>query len=444
MLELKNAPKERRYFLYALGVIAFTVALIFVFFRYNDFANIIGMVSNAVMPFLCGIIVAFILNAFVILFEKHLFSPLNRRFEQGKVWNKIRRPITLVLSYMILIALVSLIVFFIIPELVKSGELFAQTASKTVPGYVNDFSKWINETVQRYDLNIDIKAVQDLFFKNFNLSAIFTDLSKATSDILGSIVSATVNLASGIFTVIMSLIYSAYFLSDKEKLVLTFKKLLYAYVPRRSANRFAMFLTVSNNIFSKYVKGQLTECVILGGLCYIGMTIIGLDYALLISTILTIAALIPLLGAYIGAGMGALLLLMVTPLDALWFLIFIVVLQQFEGNVIYPRVVGSSMGLPGLWTLTAVMVFGSLFGIPGIILGTPSAAVAYTLLRHNANRRLSMREVTEPVLSGSEVRVIYKDLLPQEVPEEPTGEPGKIKQFFNRIISRFKSDKGKH
>lgn len=448
MIELKNAPpREKRYFLYVLGVIAFTVTLIFIFFRYNDFAHVVGIVANAVMPFLCGLIVAFILNAFVNLFENILFKPINRRFSEGKVWNKIRRPITLVLSYMILLALLALILFFIIPELIKSGELFAQTASKTVPGYMDTFSKWVTETVNRYNLNIDVKAVQDLFFGNFNLSSIFSNLSKVTADLLTSLVTATVNLASGIFTVIMSLIYSAYFLSGKEKLGHTFKKVLYAYTPRKIANRISMFLSVSNNIFSNYVRGQLTECLILGTLCYIGMSIIGLEYALLISVILTISALIPLLGAYIGAFLGAILLLMVTPLDALWFLIFIVVLQQFEGNVIYPRVVGSSMGLPGIWTLTAVMVFGSLFGILGIIIGTPSAAVVYTLLKHNTNRRLHHREITESVLSGSEMQVVYKDILSPQHTEEAEGEPGEpgyFQKLWDKLTARIRDYSGKH
>ncbi|MEG1427410.1 MAG: AI-2E family transporter, partial [Oscillospiraceae bacterium] len=194
--------------------------------------------------------------------------------------------------------------------------------------------------------------------------------------------------------------------------------------------------------FSRYVRGQLTECVILGSLCYIGMTIIGLEYALLISTILTISALIPLMGAYIGAFLGAMLLLMVQPLDAVWFLIFIVCLQQFEGNVIYPKVVGSSMGLPGIWTLTAVMVFGSLFGIPGIIIGTPSAAVVYTLIKHNTEHRLSQKEISPAILDGAEVRILYQDVLEPERPEEEEEERGqnlfhtlwlKISGMFHKI-----------
>jgi predicted PurR-regulated permease PerM len=262
------------------------------------------------------------------------------------------------------------------------------------------------------------------------------------------LVSATVNVASGVFTLIMSLIYSVYFLAGKEKLIRNFKRLLYAFCSRRTANRISMFLTVSNNVFSSYVRGQLTECVILGVLCYIGMNIIGLEYALLISTILTLAALVPILGAYIGAALGALILLMVKPIDALWFLIFLVVLQQFEGNVIYPRVVGSSIGLPGIWTLTAVMIFGSLFGIPGIIIGTPTAAVAYKLLSYHTSHKLASKGITEEVLGGSEVMEQYGDIVKPSLPEEE--EPGEHeKSVFARAVAYIQEKlpmgkKGKH
>lgn len=445
--EIRKAPrKEKRIFIYVLGAIAFTVGIIFVCFRFEDFATIFGMISNAVMPFLCGMIVAFILNAFVNLFEKKLFAPLNRRFAEGKIWNRIQRPITLILSYLVVSLVVGVIFFFIIPELIKSGELFADTASKTVPVYLNQFSTWINDTVVRMGLDIDVKALQSGFLGNFNWGAILENATKFTSDILSGIVSATVNVASGVFTLVMSLIYSAYFLAGKEKLIRTFKRILYAFFSRRVANRVSMFLTVSNNVFSCYVRGQLTECVILGVLCYIGMNIIGLEYALLISTILTLSALVPILGAYIGAGLGALILLMVKPLDALFFLIFLVCLQQFEGNVIYPKVVGSSIGLPGVWTLTAVMIFGSLFGIPGIIIGTPTAAVLYKLLKFKTSNKLSAKGVTEEVLEGSEVEELYGEILKPPAHEEAEErEPGRVARFIVALREKVvPPKKGKH
>lgn len=448
--EMKNAPrKEKRIFYYVLGAIAFTVLIIFICFRFKDFSSIFQTISNAVMPFLCGMIVAYILNAFVNLFEKVIFAPLNRRFAQGKIWNKIQRPITLVLSYLIVFLVIGLIFFFIIPELIKSGELFADTASKTVPVYLNQFSAWLNDTATRFGMDVDVKSMQANFLGNFNWGAILENATKFTSDILSGIVSATVNVASGVFTVIMSFIFSVYFLGGKEKHIKTFKRLLYAFTSRRMANRISMFLTVSNNVFSCYVRGQLTECVILGILCYIGMNIIGLEYALLISTILTLSALVPILGAYVGAGLGAVILLMVKPIDALWFLIFLVVLQQFEGNVIYPKVVGSSIGLPGIWTLTAVVIFGSLFGIPGIIIGTPTAAVAYKLLSYKTTHKLAAKGVTEEVLGGSEVLELYGDIVKPDLHEDDEHmehrESGRVAGALQSIKDKMGiGKKGKH
>lgn len=446
--ELRRAPKkEKRIFLYVLGAIAFTVIIIFIFFRFESFFSIFNVIINAVMPFLSGLIVAFILNAFVNLFENIIFKPLNIRFEEGRIWNRIRRPITLVLSYLVLFAVVSVIIFYIIPELIKSGELFAENASKTLPGYINNISSWFSGVMASFNLDPDINNVLNKFFQSFNWANMLENATKFTSDIFGGLLSATMNVASGVFTVIMSFIYSAYFLSGKEGLIKTAKKLLYAFTSRRTANRVSTFFAVSNNIFSCYVRGQLTECVILGSLCYIGMSIIGLDYALLISVILTISALVPLLGAYIGAFLGAIILLMVHPIDALWFLIFIVCLQQFEGNVIYPRVVGSSMGLPGIWTLTAVMVFGSLFGILGIIIGTPTAAVTYRLVKYRTHHRLESKGVDENIINGSEINDKYNEIMTLH----PSGgeEPGAMRkqyrfsEVFSNFIDKFKS-KTKH
>lgn len=145
-------------------------------------------------------------------------------------------------------------------------------------------------------------------------------------------------------------------------------------------------------MFFNFIRGQLLECVILGSLCYVGMSILQLDYALLISSVVTLGALIPILGAYIGAAVGVLILLLVHPIDALIFLIFLLILQQVEGNMIYPRVVGSSIGLPPLWTLFAVVFWGGVLGIPGILFGTPATAVIYQLLRTSVRSRLPAEE----------------------------------------------------
>ena len=170
------------------------------------------------------------------------------------------------------------------------------------------------------------------------------------------------------------------------------------------ARKIGQIGSMTNRVFFNFIRGQLTECVILGTLCYVGMSLLGLDYALLISSVVALGALIPILGAYIGAAVGVVILLLVHPIDAFIFLVFLLILQQVEGNMIYPRVVGSSIGLPPLWTLFAVVFWGGVLGIPGVLFGTPITAVLYRLFRTSVRSRLRAREIDpkNPALSGEE------------------------------------------
>ena len=459
--ELRNAPvKEKRNLIYVAGGIVFAFFLVFVIFKYEVLFKIIRFVYDAFSPFLTGLVIAFILNAFVNMFENRIFAPLNRRFADGRIWNKLRRPITLILSYVLVFAIITLLLFFIIPEFTRSLENFIQSAGDTVPGYIETADKFVREFIAENEFNVDLQAVYNKISANLQWDVILDKLTKLMSNIAPKVVNMAVNVASGIFTVVLAVIYSIYFLVGKEKLIMAAKKSIYAIFKKNTANKISMVLRLSNNVFSNYVVGQLTECVILGTLCYIGMVIIGLDYALLISVIIMVSALIPILGAYIGAGLGAIILLMVHPLDALWFLVFIIILQQFEGNVIYPKVVGSSIGLPGLWTLTAVMVCNSMFGIVGILIGVPAAAVVYRLLRYGANRKLAAKGITEEILMGSEVEENYAEILSttdkaqpdddheddEDEDEEDDTHHGFFAELWYRITSFFSSlfHKAKH
>ncbi len=437
--EHKTSKKEKRYVLYATIAITFTVFLIFIFFQFENFSIVISTIATAFTPFFSGLVLAFILNTFVKGIDQVIFKGINKRFEKGKIWNKIKKPITLVLAYLFAFAVLGIILFLIIPELTVSIQSFVQTASETLPGYVENIFVWLDNTLKSLNLNIDIYELQNTLLNTFNWSSLLTEITSAATDILASILAATFNIVSIVFSVLMSLIYSVYFLADKESLTVLFKKVMYAYTPKKAADKISLFLAVANNVFSNYVRGQLTECLILGSLCFIGMTIIGLNYALLISAILAVTALVPVFGAYIGAGIGAFLLLLVNPMDALWFLIFIVILQQFEGNIIFPRVVGSSIGLPGLWTLTAVLVFGSMFGVLGILLGTPTTAVVYTLLRHTTNVKIVEKGITPDVLNGEQLRIVYRDILLRDeeiVPENDIVDEDK--SFVDKVKDKIK------
>lgn len=356
----------------------------------------LNTLGNTLSPVAGGLVIAYILNVFVHFFEDIAFKPFEK--SKSRVWKKLRRPVSVTLAYLVVILLVVFIVCFIIPSLVDSMSVLTVTIQRNLPIYANQAMAWANDIAQRYDLTF----IQE-FLREFNWSSLLNvlgDATKFTTEILSEVFNMTANVASGLFAMIMGFIFSVYMLSGKEKLIRGVKDSLRAFLPKRAASVAARVARLSNRVFFSFIRGQLTECVILGVLCYIGMSILRLDYALLISSVVALGALIPILGAYIGAGVGAFILLLVHPIDALIFVVFLVILQQVEGNLIYPRVVGSSIGLPPIWTIFAVTFWGGVMGIVGIWIGTPLTAVFYRLFREQVYARLPRSRQPEPEEEG--------------------------------------------
>lgn len=382
--DVKSDLRKEKGILYTGAALLVLAAVLFLIVQ--RFGTVMGWVQvlfGALTPVFCGIVIAYILNVFVHFFEDFLFKPFS-----GKIGKKIKRPLAILLAYLVVILFILFVTCFIIPGLVESLQVLAVTAQETVPVYVNNLVRQVTEFAQKNDLTF----VQD-FLKTFNWSTLFSDVTKMTTDFLSSLVSVTVNVASGVFTFVMGFIFSIYMLFGKEKLLRGVKSALLAYLPEKTAKRVSKVGAMANQVFFSFIRGQFLECVILGSLCYIGMSLLGLDYALLISSIVALGALIPILGAYIGCVSGVIVLLLVHPIDALIFLIFLLCLQQLEGNLIYPRVVGSSIGLPPVWTLFAVLFWGSVLGIPGILIGTPTTAVIYRLFRSSVYERLRAKNI---------------------------------------------------
>jgi len=378
--------KEKRVLYVGAAFLLMAALLVLVVMYFDTVRGWIKILFNTLAPVFCGIIIAYILNVFVHFFEDIAFKPFAK--SKSKRWKKAKRPLAVVLAYLVVLLLVLLITCFIIPGVIESMSVLAETAQKTVPGYVNSAVQWVTKFAQENDLAF----VQD-FIKNFDWGSMFSNVTKMTTDFVGSLVSVTVNVASGVFTFVMGFIFSIYMLFGKEKLLRGVKSTLLAFLPERAARRISRVGAVANRVFFSFIRGQLLECVILGSLCYVGMSILRLDYALLISSIVALGALIPILGAYIGCISGVVILLLVHPIDALIFLIFLLCLQQVEGNLIYPRVVGSSIGLPPVWTLFAVLFWGGVLGIPGILIGTPTTAVIYRLFRSSVHTRLREKNI---------------------------------------------------
>ena len=367
-------------------LLSFAAVLILILMKFDQVWGVLCTGMATVAPVFYGIILAYILNVFVHFFEDIAFKPFQK--STSKLWNRVRRPLAVTLAYVVVALVIAFIVAFIIPGLIESMGVLAETAQANVPVYYNNTVAWLT----RFAAENDLTFIQE-FLKGFSWSTLLASVASMTTEFVSSLVGVTINVASGLFTAVMGFIFSIYMLTNKEKLLRGVKSTLLAFLPKTTARKIGQIGSLTNKVFFNFIRGQLTECVILGSLCYVGMSLLQLDYALLISSVVALGALIPILGAYLGAIVGVIILLLVHPIDALIFLIFLLILQQVEGNLIYPRVVGSSIGLPPLWTLFAVVFWGGVLGIPGILFGTPATAVLYRLFRSSVRARLRTRAI---------------------------------------------------
>ena len=378
--------EEKRVLHCGMLLLGFAALLVLILMKFDQVWGAVSTVAGTVAPVFYGIAIAYILNVFVHFFEDVAFRPF--RDSKSKAWAKVRRPLSVALAYLVVALVIVFIAAFIIPGMVESLSVLADTVQQNAPVYFNNAMAWLNNFAQENDLTF----IEE-FLAGFNWSTLLSSLTEVLRDFLSSLVGVTFNGASGVFAAVMGFIFSVYMLMGKEKLLRGVKSSLLAFLPKAAARKVGQVATLTNKVFFNFIRGQLLECVILGSLCYVGMSILRLDYALLISSVVALGALIPILGAYIGAAVGVIILLLVHPLDAVIFLVFLLILQQVEGNLIYPRVVGSSIGLPPLWTLFAVVFWGGVLGIPGILFGTPATAVLYRLFRSSVRARLRTRAI---------------------------------------------------
>ena len=367
---------DKKFFKSLILLITYAVVLVAFIVKLDAVGGWLSSVISAFKPLLIGFAVAFVLNR-----PCNFFAGLYGKKLPEKA-AKAARPLAVVTCYLVVILLLAGVVALVVPELVKSIQTFAGNLST----YAGNFQALYDSIVEK----LDLQSLADL-----NLSsAIREPLSKLLSGVLNALtntlpqfITMTSVLVSGAITAVLALVFSIYMLSGGPKLTAQCRRLITAYLPERVSDPLLRVLRLTADTFTKYVSGQLIEACILGGLCFLGMCLFRFDYAPLISVVIGVSALIPVAGAYIGGAVAVLLLIMISPLEAFLFLVFLVVLQQLEGNLIYPRVVGTSMGLPGIWVLAAVTVGSSMLGFVGLIASVPVTAVLYTLLRGDLHRR---------------------------------------------------------
>ncbi len=345
---------------------------------------------SASAPLLIGCAIAYILNILMSVYERMWFPKAKKKFLINS-----RRPVSLTLSFLTLILVVALIVALVLPQLVSCVMLLVEK----VPAAIKEIVKKLDE--EHLITDEVVNMLNSIDWKS-RIGKLLEVITSGIGDVFTVVVGTISSVFSGLVTALIAVIFSVYILLGKEKLGCQYEMLMSRYAKPEFVKKLDHFFSVLNECFRRYIIGQCTEAVILGALCTLGMWVFKLPYATMIGALVAFTALIPIAGAYIGAFVGAFMILTVSPMKALIFLIYIVVLQQFEGNVIYPRVVGSSIGLPGIWVLAAVTVGGGLFGIMGMLIGVPLAATAYTLIKEDVKRSGAFEAETEPTMSQCE------------------------------------------
>lgn len=353
-------------------IITYILILILFVIKFDSvmgaFRSFIGLFSS----FFAGIAIAFVLNNPCKAIEKFITNRL-------KVKKKsISRALAIAITYILLLLIVSLIIWIILPQLFQSIKSFVDELGL----YFNNLQSFVNNITSF--LRVDSINLSNL--SEF-LESYIDNIINSLTGVVSKIINITTVVISYIVKFFISLVFSIYLLANKEKMIDGSKSLLKAYVSEKIYGRVSYVYKILVDVFNKYIVGQITEAVILGSLCFLGMIIFGFDYPLLISVTIGVLALIPVLGAYLGGFIGFLVLLMISPAQAIWFVVFIVILQQFEGNVIYPRVVGGSIGLPSIWVLLSIIVGGGIGGPLGVLLGVPIATVLYILLKNDVKER---------------------------------------------------------
>jgi len=334
-------------------------------------SDLLGTLLGAALPLVIGCVLAYMVNILMSFYERH--------FPAKAV--KARRPLCMVGAYLTMIAIIALVVGLVVPQLWSCVQLILAELPDFLDHAVDLIRGWgiLPENLAETLAGIDWQS---------RVGEIVKTLGSGLGSVMDVVVKAVSSVFSGIVTGLLSLIFSFYLLLGKDKLKGQFHRVMLHYLPDTLCRKIEYVAKIFDDCFHSYIVGQCTEAVILGILCAIGMWILRLPYAAMVGALIAFTALIPIAGAYIGTAVGCFMILTVDPMKALIFLIFILVLQQLENNLIYPKVVGSSLGLPGIWVLAAVTVGGGVLGVAGMLLGVPLTAAVYRLIREDMNKDL--------------------------------------------------------
>ena len=379
-----------------------TVVLVYLACTYwHTLAGAVGVAMSAASPLLVGAVIAYVANILMTFYERYFFVKSKK-----PIVKKIRRPACMALAFLTAVLAIVWLLTTVLPELGRCVEMIISS----LPGALNTAYAWLDEKFQLgailAEMNLTLPGA-DFDWKSAITSAV-NFVMTGVGGAVGVAVSAVSSVFSTVVTLFLGIVFAIYLLSGKEKLAAQFTRVSRTYLGEKITDRVLYVVKVVDDSFHSFIVGQCTEALILGALCFLGMMIFGFKNALTISVMVGFTALIPIAGAYIAAAAGAFMLFVESPLSALLFLIFLVVLQQIEGNLIFPRVVGSSIGLPGVWVLAAVTIGGGVMGIPGMLIGVPLASAAYRLISRDVRAREMGKSVFEMPHEAKKKNVLFK------------------------------------
>ena len=368
-------------------LIVFTALLVVALWKFDVVLDVLKTIGQIIFPFILGGAIVFVINVPMSFLEKKIFENIKK---ENKAARKLARPVSLLLTIVLVVGVIALVMIGVIPQLTKTmGSLMIN-----ITDFIPQIKIWIRDFF--HDNREIMKLVDQVQFKpdqaiRWGISL----LGNGAGNMMNTTVSAVGSVVSGLATFFIALSFACYVLFQKEKLHVQIRKVLFAFLPKQKADAFLKVCSLTYRTFANFLTGQCLEAVILGCMFVVTLSILRMPYALLIGVLIAFTALIPIFGAFIGCAVGSFLIFMVSPKQAIIFIIVFLVLQQIEGNLIYPHVVGESVGLPSIWVLAAVTIGGNLMGIVGMLVFIPLLSVVYTIFRKVVYQRLKKRHIKQ-------------------------------------------------
>ena len=368
-------------------LIVFTALLVVALWKFDVVLDVLKTIGQIIFPFVLGGAIVFVINVPMSFLEKKIFENVKK---ENKTVRKLARPVSLLLTIVLVVGMIALVMIGVIPQLTKTmGSLMIN-----ITDFIPQIKIWIRDFF--HDNREIMKLVDQLQFKpdqaiKWGISL----LGNGAGNMMNTTVSAVGSVVSGLATFFIAFSFACYVLFQKEKLHVQIRKVLFAFFPRQKADAFLKVCSLTYRTFANFLTGQCLEAVILGCMFVVTLSILRMPYALLIGVLSAFTAWIPIFGAFIGCAVGSFLILMVSPKQAIIFIIVFLVLQQIEGNLIYPHVVGESVGLPSIWVLAAVTIGGNLMGIVGMLVFIPLLSVVYTIFRKVVYLRLKKQHIKQ-------------------------------------------------